>query len=293
MFKHHDSDTYLESKATTFHELPSDSRQRNVSRLGAELCASQDTEERQHAFQIRLASTEHGRSHASSLVHRMYATRGYTVSDTTEECPHRVTVTIAEAEQVIGTITLGIDSSAGILADEIFPDEVADFRQRGRKVCELTKLAFDPATRSKTALASLFHIIFIYLRRVQKCSDIFIEVNPRHRRFYERMLGFKKVGHKKTNLRVNAPAYLLCVDTAYVEQQIEKHGGTAGLEHAEKSLYPYFFCPVSEQKNKLLIGKYLDILRNDPANAAAVNELAWIYQATRSASVVPEFDQSH
>lgn len=292
MFKHHDNDTYPDYEST-LHERPRECRERNPLEPIQAFTEVHDLEIDERAFQIRLASTEHGRSHASSLIHRMYATRGYTVADSLEECPHRVTVTIAEAEHVIGTITLGIDSPAGILADEVFPEEVEDFRQRGRKVCELTKLAFDPATRSKIALASLFHIIFIYLRRVQKCTDIFIEVNPRHRRFYERMLGFKKVGSKKINMRVNAPAYLLCVETAYVESQIQLHGGTAGHENAEKSLYPYFFCPVSEQQNKVIIDKYLEILINDPSNATAVNELAWTYQASRGPTAVARPDKPH
>ena len=292
MFKHHDDDTYPDTEST-LHERPRECRDRNPLAPIQAFTEVHDLEIDERTFQICLASTEHGRSHASSLIHRMYATRGYTVADTLTECPHRVTVTISEADNVIGTITLGIDSPAGILADEVFPEEVEDFRQRGRKVCELTKLAFDPATRSKIALASLFHIIFIYLHRVQKCTDIFIEVNPRHRRFYERMLGFKKVGAKKFNMRVNAPAYLLCVETTYVETQIQLHGGTAGSENTEKSLYPYFFCPVSERQNKIVIEAYLEILKKDPSNATAVNALAWIYQASRGLTNIGRSDKPH
>nr|MBV0880110.1 GNAT family N-acetyltransferase [Noviherbaspirillum sp. L7-7A] len=223
----------------------------------------------------------------------MYASRGYTVNNPLQENPHRVTMTISEEDKVIGTITLGIDSPSGLLADEIFKDEVDAYRARGRKVCELTKLAFDPTTRSKTALASLFHIIFIYLRRVQKCTDIFIEVNPRHRRFYERMLGFKKHGPKKMNPRVNAPAYLLCVETDYVEEQIQKMGGTSSHDNAEKSLYPYFFCPISEKQNKAAIERQLAVLHTDQGNANAVNALAAIYQASRGATSVESLTLSH
>jgi hypothetical protein len=223
----------------------------------------------------------------------MYSTRGYTVTNPLQEHAHRVTMTISEHEQVLGTITLGIDSPAGILADEIFKEEVDGYRSRGRKVCELTKLAFDPTTRSKTALASLFHIIFIYLRRVQGCTDIFIEVNPRHRRFYERMLGFQKLGPKKMNPRVNAPAYLLCVETDYVEQQIRQVGGTSSHGDVEKSLYPYFFCPISEQQNNVTIEKYLGVLRENPSDAVALNALASVYQGSRGATSVDRITKSH
>jgi hypothetical protein len=147
---------------------------------------------------------------------------------------------------VIGTVTLGIDSEEGLLADEIFKPEIDARRRAGGKVCELTKLAFDPDIRSKFALASLFHIVFIYGRRMHNCTDVFIEVNPRHRRFYETMLGFKRQCEIRTNPRVNAPAVLLWVDIGYVEEQIRKYGGTSDNPDTTRSLYPYFFSPREE-----------------------------------------------
>lgn len=292
MFDYQENKTYLEPELNGQDATPEVTiRQVRVEQPDETDAHELDVDER--TFQIRLANTETVRSHASSLIHRMYASRGYTVNNPLQENPHRVTMTISEEDKVIGTITLGIDSPSGLLADEIFKDEVDAFRARGRKVCELTKLAFDPTTRSKTALASLFHIIFVYLRRVQKCTDIFIEVNPRHRRFYERMLGFKKYGPKKMNPRVNAPAYLLCVETDYVEEQIQKMGGTSGHDCAEKSLYPYFFCPISEKQNKSAIDRHLAVLHTDQGNANAVNALAAIYQASRGATSVESLTLSH
>lgn len=292
MFDYQESKTYLEPELNGQDAQP----EVTIRQIRAEQPDETDAHELdvdERTFQIRLANTETVRSHASSLIHRMYASRGYTVNNPLQENPHRVTMTISEEDKVIGTITLGIDSPSGLLADEIFKDEVDAYRARGRKVCELTKLAFDPTTRSKTALASLFHIIFIYLRRVQQCTDIFIEVNPRHRRFYERMLGFRKHGPKKMNPRVNAPAYLLCVETDYVEEQIQKMGGTSSHDNAEKSLYPYFFCPISEKQNKAAIDRQLAVLHTDQGNANAVNALAAIYQATRGATSVESLTLSH
>lgn len=292
MFDYQESKTYLEPELNGQDAAP-EVTIRHVRQEQSEGSDAHELEVDERTFQIRLANTETVRSNASSLIQRMYASRGYTVNNPLQENPHRVTMTISEENKVIGTITLGIDSPSGILADEIFKDEVDAYRARGRRVCELTKLAFDPTTRSKIALASLFHIIFIYLRRVQKCTDIFIEVNPRHRRFYERMLGFKKHGPKKMNPRVNAPAYLLCVETDYVEEQIQKMGGTSSHDNAEKSLYPYFFCPISEKQNKAAIDKQLAVLQADQGNANAVNALAAIYQASRGATSVESLTLSH
>jgi hypothetical protein len=200
----------------------------------------------QKNFRIRLADTESGRNSASMLINKMYAWRGYGSAHQVKANPSRITLTASDKEKVIGTVTLGIDSEEGLLADEIFKPEIDKRRNAGGKVCELTKLAFDPDIRSKFALASLFHIVFIYGRRMHNCTDVFIEVNPRHRRFYETMLGFKRQCEIRTNPRVNAPAVLLWVDIGYVEEQIHKYGGTSDNPDTTRSLYPYFFSPREE-----------------------------------------------
>lgn len=200
----------------------------------------------QKNFKIRLADTERGRNSATMLINKMYEWRGYGNGHLVKAHPSRLTLTASDEERVIGTVTLGIDSAEGLLADEIFKPEVDVFRARGGKVCEMTKLAFDPDVRSKFALASLFHIIFIYGRRIHGCTDVFIEVNPRHRRFYESMLGFKRQSEIRENPRVSAPAYLLWADLDYVEEQIRLHGGTSDRAGNTRSLYPFFFSPREE-----------------------------------------------
>jgi hypothetical protein len=200
----------------------------------------------QKNFRIRLADTEKGRNSASMLINKMYEWRGYGAGHLVKAHPSRLTLTASDQERVIGTVTLGIDSADGLLADEIFKPEVDVFRAKGGKVCEMIKLAFDPDIRSKFALASLFHIVFIYGRRIHGCTDVFIEVNPRHRRFYESMLGFKRLSEIRTNPRVNAPAYLLWADLDYVEEQIRTYGGTSDHPESSRSLYPYFFSSREE-----------------------------------------------
>lgn len=198
-------------------------------------------------FKIRLADTEVGRNSASMLINKMYSWRGYEGSHQVQQNPNRITLTAYMKDALIGTVTLAIDSPVGLLADEIFKDELDRYRTPDRKLCELTKLAFDPKVRSKFALASLFHICFIYARRLHGCSDVFIEVNPRHRLYYERMLGFQRLGDLKTNPRVNAPAYLLWLGIDYVEEQIRQFGGTSNHAEATRSLYPYFFSSREEE----------------------------------------------
>lgn len=197
-------------------------------------------------FGLRLMDTPDGRSKASMLINKMYSWRGYAGTHVLHDDPNRITLSASAQGEVLGTLTLGIDSPSGILADEIFKAEIDVFRARGAKVCEITKLAFDPGANSKAAMASLFHLAVLHARDIHGCTDLFIEVNPRHRRFYQHMLGFVPQGQPKNNPRVNAPAYLLRVGFDYVTQQIEALGGKGGDADERRSFYPLFFSPREE-----------------------------------------------
>jgi hypothetical protein len=208
------------------------------------------------SYGIRLTDTTEGRNSASMLINRMYAWRGYGSSEQFADDPNRITLPATDKGNVVGTLTIGIDSPIGLMADQIFKEELDEHRNRGARLCEITKLAFDPAVRSKVSLANLFHLAVIYARDIHGCTDAVIEVNPRHRRFYERMLGFQQQGELKVNPRVNAPAYLLHVNVHFITEQIRKYGGTFNPDNPtpERSFYPYFFSPREERGiiNRLL-----------------------------------------
>lgn len=196
----------------------------------------------QRLFKIRAADSYGHRSSASILINKMYATRGYTTTGLPAEgAPNRITLMACEHHETIGTMTVGFDSENGLLVDELFQEQVDALRDQGRRVCEFTKLAIDSTVKSKRVLASLFHTAYIYARRVHGFQDLLIEVNPRHVRFYERMLGFVVKGPERMNPRVNAPAVLLALDFAHAHAQIARFGGKPHLAETERSLYPYFF----------------------------------------------------
>ena len=200
------------------------------------------------SFGIHLANTEAGRQSAAMLVNKMYSWRGYGDQHALEAHPHHVTLAAAEPEQMLGTVTLRTDSADGMLADATFKEVIDTYRRAGARVCEVTKLAIDPLAHPKLALASLFHIVYLYARKVHQCTDVFIEVNPRHKRFYEQMLGFEAAAGVRNNARVNAPAHLLRISLEYMGAQIRKMGGTgvATDQQARRSLYPYFFSSSAE-----------------------------------------------
>lgn len=196
-------------------------------------------------FGIRAADIEDRRNSASMLINKMYTWRGYSGSHQVGTDPNRITLTASDKGEVIGTLSLGLDSSVGLLADQTFQDHIDPVRANG-KVCELIKFAIDPSVKSKAVLASLFHVAFIYARDLNDCDDVFIEVNPRHRRFYESMLRFEVVSEARDNARVAAPAVLLRMNTVYGTSLIQKWAGQGDTAGNERSLYPYFFSQREE-----------------------------------------------
>lgn len=194
---------------------------------------------------VRLVETRKKIEAACKLVNDRYAWRGYGHSHQIPTDAHHMTFTAEIDEVVVGTITLAIDSSAGLAVDKAFSTEVDAFRcTPDTKVCELTKFAFSPKVQSKELMAALFHIVFVYGSRTHGGTDLLIEVNPRHVRFYESMLGFQRVGCLKQNESVAAPAQLMWLKVSDIRDQIQLCGGTH--QNDGRSLYPLFFSPTAE-----------------------------------------------
>jgi hypothetical protein len=198
----------------------------------------------QRVFDIRIADSGHERADASILINRMYATRGYLSSALPNRSPdNRITLVASEADETIGTITMGFDIGQGLLVDQLFGAEVASLRKQGLQLAEFTKLAVDGAARSKRVLASLFHAAYIFAHPIKRADRLLIEVNPRHVGYYRRMLGFERLTEARLNARVAAPAVLMALDLHHAQRQIALHGGGHGYSSGgERSLYPWFFA---------------------------------------------------
>jgi hypothetical protein len=201
---------------------------------------------------------------SGALVQRMYALRGYKQTD------HRLirraneaTLQICVGEQVFGTLTVQYDSDAGLSADEIYRSELDVYRNAGARVAALTRLAVGPELGSKEVLGALFHAAYVLCGPLSRVSDVFIEVNPRHAAFYQRMLNFRQVGEPKMCPRVDAVAVLLHVDVAYVGEQAACFGGTGA--QGGRSLYPYFCSSdeAAELARRVLADRRADPGRGD------------------------------
>jgi hypothetical protein len=209
------------------------------------LAQMQDIITGESTFGIRLVDTPEGRNQASMLIHKMYAWRGLEGAHALSDDPNRITLMAHRHDEPVGTLTLGLDTPGGLLADQLFHAEVQAFRAKGKRVCEFIKLAFDMGPNSKGYLAALIHLAVMYAYDIHGFDVLFIEVTPRHRQFYQRMLGFRQLGEEVVNPRVNVRGVLMHIELAYMKEQIRLHGGQPDSE--DRSFYPLFFSPREEE----------------------------------------------
>jgi hypothetical protein len=226
-------------------------------------------------FIIQLAHGEGHRDNSSLLIKRMYSWRGYDHEAGESAKPtSEVTFQACRGPAVFGTVTLCLDGPAGLLADELYKSEIDGYRSRGGKVCELTRLAVDAQHGSKHVLGALFHLTYVHGALLERATDVFIEVNPRHVSFYEHMLHFHQVGEYKRCGRVNAMAALLHLEVAHVREQISARGTD---RQSHKSLYPYFLCAEQEMAlaQHMISVRYQDIVRRARTDTQRASAAAW------------------
>jgi hypothetical protein len=190
---------------------------------------------------IRTANEAQHHSRASSLIQRRYAWRGYAASASHRTPDGRMTFSACIDDNTVATLTAGLDAEEGLYVANVYPDVVNALRDEGRKLCEFTRLAVDESVRSHVVLGSIIHVAFMYVINLHHCTDVLIEVNPRHVRFYERMLGFTVAASQRNDPAVGAPAVLMRLDLAHCAREIERIGGNRRMGGQERAYYAFFF----------------------------------------------------
>ena len=191
-------------------------------------------------YRVHSVDSPGQRNRASMLLKRMYSWRGYETESSTalQPDPNRITLQVASGSQLFGTLTLGLDSDRGLHADALYRQEIDPFRDRGCRICEVSNFAVEPQYGTKEVLGSLFYVAYVYARIINKSTDAFVEVHPRHALFYVRMLGFRQIAEMRICPRVNAPAVLLHLELSYMDTQIARRHGSRSSKG--RSLYPHF-----------------------------------------------------
>ena len=181
-----------------------------------------------------VASTADELAAAALLVESRYAWRGYAVTPYAGAAG--ATLVATQGATAVGTLTLRTDGPAGLAADEGYRQAVDAVRRAGRRVCELTRLAIEADAAWRPTLGALIGLAYLVGRAVHDVTDVFVEVNPRHERFYERMFGFVAAAGRRVCPRVDAPAVLLRLEVERLDLRLRNLGLFAPVGGASVAL---------------------------------------------------------
>jgi hypothetical protein len=95
----------------------------------------------------------------------------------------RLMLLAQNAGRLMGTLTVRPDSPHGLFAVRAYADEIHKLRGDGHRLGELV-LAVKEGADWRAALDALAQSAYVVTRVVHALTDVVIEVNPRHVRFY-------------------------------------------------------------------------------------------------------------
>ncbi|HOX05778.1 MAG TPA: hypothetical protein PK280_05205 [Planctomycetota bacterium] len=190
-------------------------------------------------FEIGIANDRAGREEAWGLVYRAYLQKGYMApSDSRmrilpqDALPGTTTFVAREADgSAAATLTMVPDSPMGLPMDDLYRRELDALRAAGRRPCEIAKLvACVEERQGMEMLLHLFKLAYLSARRLDGCTDFVITVNPRHEKYYRRLLLFEPIGETRAYGSVNgAEAVPLRLDLLRAEELYRQaFGGRSG-----------------------------------------------------------------
>ncbi len=138
---------------------------------------------------------------AYGLVHTRYIQQGYANENETgmryslwNLIPQATTFVVEESSNIQGTLTIVIDSACGLPAEKEFPREFTNLRARGSFIAEATMFAAASGDVRSLDVSSRLMTMAVRWCLEAGIDDLCMTINPRHAGFYERVLGFERLG---------------------------------------------------------------------------------------------------
>lgn len=223
---------------------------------------------------VGIATTASDRLAAARLVGKLYSAEGYLGNDHQSDAPFftlhhlltEATVFVArEGPNIIGTLTVILDSGAGLPMESLYGEDVATLRGAERRVCEICSLAIDPyrENRSSSLVLNLFKHAMTFLVHLTPVTDALITLKPSHAEFYGRRLGFSRVGELKFDGRFSdAETVAMRLPREEVARLSE---GNDSSDRRERWLAEFFAAPSTKELNAMA--------RAVPAKGLSIEEL--------------------
>jgi hypothetical protein len=173
-------------------------------------------------IEVKVAQERVEWEEAYQLVAQNYKSRGYEPADARglrftayHALPDTTTFVAKHAGRVVATLSLVVDNTLlGLPMECIYAPEIHDLRTRGRRLGEVTSLA-DTGLGVREFLQVFVSMIklMVHYHTSHGGDTCVISVNPRHRNFYSKVIGFAPLGPCRSYPSVqDAPAEAYVVD---------------------------------------------------------------------------------
>lgn len=201
-------------------------------------------------FSIKIASSLEERKEAFQLAYKVYLGKEYVkinpdewlVNEYDQNESTTVFIVKDKSGKIIATATLVFNDDSVLPTEHIYKSEIQEIKKSGSKIVEVSRLVIDQEYRnSKEILVLLFNYMFIYGYHVKHFDSTIIQVNPRHKDFYKKLLNFREIGEEKNCPIVqNAPAILLFLPLSFYYSEIMRQTNVIQESKKDRSLYPHF-----------------------------------------------------
>lgn len=224
------------------------------------------------SISLKIANRDEQKN-AQELVNSVYAQNGYVSKDETRLIEKArqfkdktITIIALKNEEIVGTISLVLDSKQGLPMDDIFGEENDGLRSCGRSLCEVAGFAVTEAGfRTGLILCQYVNIIAVQMLNL---TDYVVNINPEHRSFYTQVLKFVPFGMEKIHpYLANRAGVPLRLDLVTQEEVYKK------AYEKKKSLNPYslFYGKDVPEIMESIKKDVEEIIRTPEAEAIPVN----------------------
>jgi len=201
-------------------------------------------------FTIKIANTLEEREAVFKLGYQEYLKKGFVNQNSQEWLvrnydvdPETVILIVKDNQgHIVGSVTLVFDLASKLPAEKIFSKDLNCFRQSGEKIVEISRFVIDPQFRSsKEILVLLFNYLYIYSYHVKKYTSLIIEVNPRHKAFYQEIFHFNHIGIERACTSVqNAQEMLMYLSLQKTRESVIQVQNNKMNTNRKRSFFQFF-----------------------------------------------------
>ncbi|WP_165312847.1 N-acyl amino acid synthase FeeM domain-containing protein [Vibrio ziniensis] len=174
--------------------------------------------------------------------------------------------------QIVGTVTLVLDSPMGLPMEEFCASEVAKLRAEGRRMAEVIAFSVNPKYTKYKVFLHMFKLLFQFAA-MKEVTDLCCSVTERHIKFYRKVCLFEPMGE----LLPYSAAYKLKVQghRLNIEEAQKKAENFYSGKEFDADLHRFFFTegfnrnkgegePLSEELLHYFLKERSDFLVNVP-----------------------------